>query len=83
MGIYTFIGGFRAVVLTDTIQGLIMMIGTFLLLFGVIYAGGGVSQIIDTLETIDPRLITPYGIEARPLDFTLWRLSGCWCVLDC
>ncbi|MFC1080090.1 sodium/pantothenate symporter [Pasteurella multocida] len=70
VGIYTFIGGFRAVVLTDTIQGLIMMIGTFLLLFGVIYAGGGVSQIIDTLETIDPRLITPYGIEARPLDFT-------------
>ncbi|HDX1005731.1 TPA: sodium/pantothenate symporter [Pasteurella multocida] len=80
LGIYTFIGGFRAVVLTDTIQGLIMMIGTFLLLFGVIYAGGGVSQIIDTLETIDPRLITPYGIEARPLDFTF--MASFW-VLVC
>ncbi|HDR1130835.1 sodium/pantothenate symporter [Pasteurella multocida] len=80
VGIYTFIGGFRAVVLTDTIQGLIMMIGTFLLLFGVIYAGGGVSQIIDTLETIDPRLITPYGIEARPLDFTF--MASFW-VLVC
>ncbi|HDX1026724.1 MULTISPECIES: sodium/pantothenate symporter [Pasteurella] len=80
VGIYTFIGGFRAVVLTDTIQGLIMMIGTFLLLFGVIYAGGGVSQIIDILETIDPRLITPYGIEARPLDFTF--MASFW-VLVC
>ncbi|WND42064.1 sodium/pantothenate symporter [Pasteurella multocida] len=80
VGIYTFIGGFRAVVLTDTIQGLIMMIGTFLLLFGVIYAGGGVSQIIDTLETIDPRLITPYGIDARPLDFTF--MASFW-VLVC
>ncbi|EGP05630.1 sodium/panthothenate symporter [Pasteurella multocida subsp. gallicida str. Anand1_poultry] len=80
VGIYTFIGGFRAVVLTDMIQGLIMMIGTFLLLFGVIYAGGGVSQIIDTLETIDPRLITPYGIEARPLDFTF--MASFW-VLVC
>ncbi|HDR0635354.1 sodium/pantothenate symporter [Pasteurella multocida] len=80
VGIYTFIGGFRAVVLTDTIQGLIMMIGTFLLLFGVIYAGGGVSQIIDTLETIDPRLITPYGIETRPLDFTF--MASFW-VLVC
>lgn len=80
VGIYTFIGGFRAVVLTDTIQGLIMMIGTFLLLFGVIYAGGGVSQIIDTLETIEPRLITPYGIEARPLDFTF--MASFW-VLVC
>ncbi len=80
VGIYTFIGGFRAVVLTDTIQGLIMMIGTFLLLFGMIYAGGGVSQIIDTLETIDPRLITPYGIEARPLDFTF--MASFW-VLVC
>ncbi|HDX1178402.1 TPA: sodium/pantothenate symporter [Pasteurella multocida] len=80
VGIYTFIGGFRAVVLTDTIQGLIMMIGTFLLLFGVIYAGGGVSQVIDTLETIDPRLITPYGIEARPLDFTF--MASFW-VLVC
>ncbi|STO55559.1 sodium/panthothenate symporter [Canicola haemoglobinophilus] len=80
VGIYTFIGGFRAVVLTDTIQGLIMVIGTFLLLGGVIYAGGGVSQIIDNLAKIDPNLITPYGIDARPLDFTF--MASFW-VLVC
>lgn len=80
VGIYTFIGGFRAVVLTDTIQGLIMVLGTFLLLAGVIYAGGGVSQIIDKLAEIDPHLITPYGIESRPLDFTF--MASFW-VLVC
>ncbi|MDP8098661.1 sodium/pantothenate symporter [Pasteurella atlantica] len=70
IGIYTFIGGFRAVVLTDTIQGIVMIVGTTLLLGGVIYATGGVSAAIKTLENIDPNLISPYGIEARPLDFT-------------
>lgn len=80
VGIYTFIGGFRAVVLTDTIQGLVMVLGTFLLLGGVIYAGGGVDQIIDNLARIDPHLITPYGIESRPLDFTF--MASFW-VLVC
>lgn len=80
VGIYTFIGGFRAVVLTDTIQGLIMVLGTFLLLGGVIYAGGGVSQLIDHLAKIDPHLITPYGTDDRPLDFTF--MASFW-VLVC
>ncbi|MDG6882355.1 Pantothenate permease [Phocoenobacter uteri] len=70
VGIYTFIGGFRAVVLTDTIQGVVMIVGTTLLLGGVIYATGGIENAITTLETIDPNLTTPYGIESRPLDFT-------------
>ena len=45
--IYTSLGGFRAVVITDTIQGFIMACGTFLLLFFVIRAGGGMENIID------------------------------------
>lgn len=80
VGVYTLIGGFRAVVLTDTIQGLIMLLGTGLLLAGVIYAGGGASQITDKLAQIDPHLITPYGIESRPLDFTF--MASFW-VLVC
>lgn len=80
VGLYTFIGGFRAVVLTDTIQGIVMMIGTALLLGGVIYAAGGVEPIIDRLEAINPQLITPYGIDERPLDFTF--MASFW-VLVC
>ena len=44
--IYTSIGGFKAVVITDTIQGFIMACGTFLLLFFVIRAGGGMENIL-------------------------------------
>lgn len=80
VGVYTFIGGFRAVVLTDTIQGLVMMVGTALLLGGVIYAAGGVEPIINQLEVINPQLTTPYGIDERPLDFTF--MASFW-VLVC
>jgi sodium/pantothenate symporter len=45
--IYTSIGGFKAVVITDTIQGFIMACGTFLLLFFVIRAGGGWDNILE------------------------------------
>lgn len=80
VGIYTFIGGFRAVVLTDTIQGLVMLLGTSLLLGGVIYATGGVENAIDTLSKINPQLVEPYGIDERPLDFTF--MTSFW-VLVC
>lgn len=39
--IYTSFGGFSAVAITDTIQGIIMCIGTFLFIFFVLKAGGG------------------------------------------
>ena len=43
--VYTAFGGFTAVVVTDTIQGLIMCLGTFLFMFFVLRAGGGLSGI--------------------------------------
>lgn len=61
VGLYTFIGGFRAVVLTDTIQGTVMILGTVILLFGVIYAAGGIEKAMTTLSEIDPALVSPYG----------------------
>jgi len=42
---YTAFGGFTAVVITDTIQGLIMCLGTFLMIFFVLKAGGGLAGI--------------------------------------
>lgn len=43
--LYTAIGGFSAVVITDTIQGIVMCIGTFLFLFFVLRASGGLAAI--------------------------------------
>src|SRR5690625_1170929 len=54
--IYVTIGGFRAVALTDAIQGSIMFIGTLILLIAVIVAGGGIPAIIRDLYTENPNL---------------------------
>lgn len=61
--IYVTIGGFRAVTLTDAIQGSIMFIGTLVLLIAVIIAGGGVPAIIADLQAENPNLITPFGAD--------------------
>ena len=65
IGLYTFIGGFRAVVLTDTVQGLVMLIGTVLLLGGTLIATGGITNAVATLNAIDPRLLTPTGVDDK------------------
>ena len=43
--LYTAVGGFSAVVITDTIQGIVMCIGTFLFIFFVLKTGGGLASI--------------------------------------
>ncbi len=76
--IYTSIGGFRAVALTDTCCALIMMIGIVLLLHYVLQAGGGYSQIMSTLETNHPEMFEPFSMGNMPwgIYFTQWFLVG-------
>ncbi len=52
--IYTSVGGFRAVVVTDMIQGIIMTAGTFLLLFFILKSGGGLHHLISELNQSNP-----------------------------
>src|SRR5690625_5134962 len=47
--IYVVIGGFRAVALTDTLQGIVMFFGTLILLIAVIIVGGGLDNIFADL----------------------------------
>ena len=61
--LYVTFGGFRAVALTDAVQGSIMFIGTLILLIGVIIAGGGIPNIMSDLFQENPNLITPFGAE--------------------
>ena len=77
--LYTAVGGFRAVVLTDAIQGIVMVVAVVVVLLAVIEAGGGMEQCITSLKEIDPGLITPTGPkDAVPQPFTLsfWVLVG-------
>lgn len=63
IALYTAFGGFRASVLNDTMQGTVMLIGTLVLLAGVIYAAGGLHNAVQTLEHIDPQLVSPHGAD--------------------
>ena len=47
IALYTAFGGFRASVLNDTMQGLVMLIGTVVLLIGVVHAAGGLQRSTD------------------------------------
>ncbi len=63
--VYVTAGGFRAVVITDTLQGVIMFFGTLILLIAVIMAGGGITNIMSELVAINPNLITPFGQDGQ------------------
>lgn len=76
---YTAFGGFRASILNDAFQGVVMLVGAILLLGAVIYTGGGLSQIVSTLKNIDPALLTPTGPD-NFLDFSF--MTSFW-VLVC
>lgn len=73
--IYVIVGGFRAVALTDAIQGSIMFIGTSILLIATIIAGGGISNIIADLTAENPALITPFGSDGS---LTPMYVSSFW-----
>lgn len=77
--IYVTFGGFRAVTLTDSIQGTIMFIGTLVLLIAVIIAGGGVTEIMTKLQVENPNLITPFGADGtltKAYVSSYWVLVG-------
>ncbi|QFI54061.1 sodium/pantothenate symporter [Aeromonas simiae] len=75
--LYTVVGGFRAVVMTDALQGVIMVIGTAALLGGILVAGDGLPQLIHELREIDPKLVTPSGagdMLSQPFMLSFWVL---------
>ncbi|PFP29994.1 sodium/panthothenate symporter [Bacillus sp. AFS073361] len=77
--VFVIVGGFRAVAITDTIQGVVMFGGTLILLIATIKAGGGIPKIISDLAAENPNLISPFGAE-RSLTPTFvssfWILVG-------
>ncbi|MGL4861101.1 MAG: sodium/pantothenate symporter [Enterobacteriaceae bacterium] len=73
--LYTAFGGFRASVLNDAMQGIVMMLGTCLLLFAVIKAAGGLPEAIVKLNHINPQLTSPQGADNF---LTLSFMSSFW-----
>ena len=54
-------GGLKNILITDMIQGLIMIFSTIILLFAVINYGGGIDQITANLVNINEKILTPFG----------------------
>jgi len=63
--VFVIVGGFRAVALTDAVQGVVMFVGTLILLIATIKAGGGIPKIISNLAAENPNLISPFGAEGN------------------
>ncbi len=77
VGLYTTLGGFRAVALTDSLQGVMMLIGTCALFIGVLIAGDGLSNLVTSLHSIDPGLVSPHGPDgfiSQPFILSFWIL---------
>lgn len=77
--LYTTVGGFRAVALTDAVQGLFMVLGTAILIATLVHAGGGMEHITKSLLAIDPSLVTPFGPNhflSEPFMLSFWVLIG-------
>ncbi len=78
--VHTAIGGYRGVVLNDTLQGIVMTISTLVLFITVIVKGGGIGNIIQNMRAIDPGMISPYGVTegfmTRTWVTSFWVLVG-------
>ncbi|NPV70707.1 MAG: sodium/panthothenate symporter [Firmicutes bacterium] len=77
--IYVTVGGFRAVALTDALQGMVMLVGTIAIIIGAVSAGGGVENIVRTMYKTNPDLITPFGVKnfiSVPWVSSFWVLVG-------
>lgn len=76
--IYTTFGGFRAVTITDAIQGIVILLATGLLFFIILEKGNGMENIMQTLLKTNPNLLTPdsNGAVSKPFILSFWMLVG-------
>lgn len=75
--LYTAFGGFNAVVLTDAIQGIIMFVGTFLFMFFVLKAAGGISGVDAGLKANIPDTYADLKAVYKPgMLISYWILVG-------
>ncbi len=76
--VYTTIGGFRGVAITDAICGVAMIIGIVVLAGGILSAGGGYESIMQNIMATSPSMMEPLGGGTMPIGLyvTQWLLVG-------
>lgn len=61
--VYVTYGGFRAVVLTDVLQGIVMFIGIAILMVVAFNKAGGAYNAMQAISKINPEMLTPFGVK--------------------
>ena len=76
--LFTSIGGFRGVAVTDALCGIAMLLGIGVLAGGILSSGGGYAAVMDTIATNHPEMMEPLSGGNMPLGlyFTQWLLVG-------
>ena len=75
---YTTVGGFRGVAVTDAICGVMMIVGIVILAAGILIAGGGYENIMNTIMAENPGMMDPLSDGQMPIGLyvTQWLLVG-------
>ncbi|MCK4696663.1 MAG: sodium:solute symporter, partial [Candidatus Cloacimonetes bacterium] len=73
-GIYLVLGGYKSMAMLDVVFGIIMIVGVFILLHSTINKAGGMDNIILSLKTINPKLVSPVGPPG------IWALLSLICL---
>lgn len=76
--LYTTVGGFRGVAITDTLCAIVMLVGMFLLMAGVLKQGGGYENIMEHITSSKPEMLEPFSGGNMPLTLYIsqWLLVG-------
>ncbi|WP_339251719.1 sodium/proline symporter [Sporosarcina sp. FSL W8-0480] len=74
--IYTFLGGYLAVSWSNLIQGTIMLIALLVVPIAGILSIGGVNNLFDSIQSIDPNMLTFTGGDAAAFAIFGFVISG-------
>ena len=76
--IYTTVGGFRGVAITDAICAVVMLAGMVILLIGIIRQGGGYENIMENIAATKPEMLEPLSGGNMPVSLYIsqWMLVG-------
>ncbi len=76
--IFTTVGGFRGVAVTDAMCGVAMLVGIAVLAGGILNEAGGYEAIMETIAANHPEMLEPLSDGNMPLTlyFTQWLLVG-------
>ena len=76
--IYTTVGGFRGVAITDAICAMVMLVGMVILMIGIIRQGGGYETIMNNIASTKPEMLEPLSGGNMPVSLYIsqWMLVG-------